>query len=118
MPKKPPKKPFNPLALVKASVRAGDVLFAGDSLHDANYFFNWGEEEIKKCVLKLNDRFHFVDPAKNHYYNTKQHRNYPTENTKYDYYRAKNIMDGESVYLHLFIREGTTTVIIDSFKQL
>lgn len=112
------KKPFNPLITVKARVRADDVRFEGNALMDAYFHFGWGEVEIKKCLLRLNDRFYFSNPDKNHYYNSKQHRRYPVEQTQYDYYRAKNLMDGESVYLHLFIREGTTTVIVDSFKPL
>jgi hypothetical protein len=112
------KKPFNPLKTVRARVNANDVMIQPDSLQDAQNDFNWSGVEIKQALLKLNDKYYYDNKLKNHYYNTKPHESYPAENTYIDYYRAHNLLDGESVYTHFYIREHKTTVIINSFKEL
>ncbi len=112
------KKPFNPLKTVRARVNANDGKIQPDALQDAYNDFNWSGIEIRQALLKLNDRYYFDDKQKNHYYNTKPHAAYPAENTFIDYYRAHNLLDGESVYTHFYIREQQTKVIINSFKEL
>lgn len=112
------KKPYNPLKTVRARINNNDFRIQQDALEDAHNDFNWTGVEIKKAILKLNDRYYFDDKQKNHYYNTKPNEIYPEENTFIDYYRAHNLLDGESVYTHFYIREHQTTVIINSFKEL
>ena len=112
------KKPYNPLKTVRARINSNDFRIQQDALEDAHNDFNWTGVEIKKAILKLNDRYYFDNKLKNHYYNTKPHEIYPAENTFIDYYRAHNLLDAESVYTHFYIREHQTTVIINSFKEL
>lgn len=76
------------------------------------------QTQSDKFAITQTDRYYFENKQKNHYYNTKPHDIYPAENTFIDYYRAHNLLDGESVYTHFYIREHQTTVIINSFKEL
>jgi hypothetical protein len=78
--------------------------------------FGWQIDDIKRCLLKLNNRYHFSDTDKNHFYKTEEHRYIP--NTKMDYYKAKNIMEKMSVYTHLYIHPESGELIISSFKEL
>jgi hypothetical protein len=112
------KKPKNPLAAVKARVIAGDVVVNPDVVQEAYDDFGWYDPEIRKCLLKLNDRYYYRDRLRNHFYKFEEHWRYPEENTYIDFYRAHKIMDGESVFTHLYVREATTTVIVNSFKEL
>jgi hypothetical protein len=114
----PHTKPYHALSVVKKRVRDGDVLLRQNALSRAYSDFNWGGEEIKQCLLKLNDRVHTIDPERNHYYKTERHRHFPTENTMMDYYKAKRIMFNESIYTHIYIRDGQSTLIVSSFKDL
>lgn len=100
------KKPFNPLKTIRSRVNVNDVMIQPDALQDAHNDFNWSGIEIKQALLKLNDRYYFEDKQKNHYYNTKPHAAYPAENIFIDYYRAHNLLDGESVYT-LFTSESS-----------
>lgn len=113
-----PPKPRNPLNVVRGRVNANDICIRPDAFQEAQDDFNWTGDEIKKCLLKLNDRYWFDDKIKNHFYKYEKHTNYPAENTHIDYYRAHKILDNESVYTHFYIRENTTRVIVNSFKEL
>jgi hypothetical protein len=66
--------------------------------------------------LKLNDKDYSADKENNHFYKKEAHRHIP--NTMMDYYKAKNIMDGESVYIHLYIQNSNGKVVISSFHEL
>jgi anaerobic selenocysteine-containing dehydrogenase len=103
---------------VRQRVNFDDIYIDPDALQEARDDFKWCRDEIKKCLLKLNDKYYFENKTKNHYYNSKPHKKYPTGKTFYDYYRAYQLLDGENVYTHFFIREQSTTVTIDSFKDL
>lgn len=115
---KEPKKPFNPLKRIRQRVNANDINIHPNALQDARDDFKWCRDEIKKCLLRLNDKYYFEDKQKHHYYNTKAHLRYPKENTFYDYYRAHQLLEGENVYTHFYVRENQNTVIIDSFKDI
>lgn len=112
------RRPKNLLRTVKAQIIAGDVVLNPDVIQDAYDAFGWDDEDIKKCLLRLNDRYYFIDRNRNHFYKFEPHALFPEENTYIDFYRAFRIMDGESVYSHLYIRESSTTVIVNSFKEL
>jgi hypothetical protein len=110
--------PKNVLKDVKARVRAGDVVINPDVLQDAYDAFGWWDTEIKQCLLHLNDQYYYANPQKNHFYKSEPHNLYPAENTYIDFYRAHEIMQGESVYTHLYVRENTSKVTVNSFKEL
>jgi len=112
----PTSSPHYPLAGVKAKIKAGEFEIKPNGLDGASNDFGWGPEEIKKCLLKLNDKDHAADKQNNHYYKKEQHRHLP--HTVIDYYKARNIMDGENVYIHLYIRNSDQKVIINSFHEL
>jgi len=112
------KKPYNPLRTVRSRINANDITIRPDALQDALDDFSWRGSDIKKALLNLNDRYYYDNKFKNHYYKTAPHDKYPDENTFVDCYRAHNLLDGENVYTHLYIREHQTSVIINSFKEL
>ncbi len=99
--------PYHPLKTVRSRIRAGDVKVNADVLQDAWDYFNWDAEDIKNCLLKLKEK---------HWYDTKEHWLFP--GTMIDFYRATNIMDGEDVYTHFYIKKGETKLIINSFHEL
>lgn len=101
--------PYHKLNTVKAQIRAGNFTLRPNAIQCADADFGWTPFDIQKCLLKLNH---------SHWVKSKRHTNYPHENTMMDYYRAPNIMDHESVYTHIYIREGQTRVIVSSFKEL
>lgn len=112
------KKPYNPLKTVRARIHADDITIRPDALQDAMDDFNWRGADIKKALLNLNDKYYYDNKFKNHFYKYEPHESYPAENTYIDFYRGHNLLDGENVYTHLYIREHQTTVIINSFKEL
>lgn len=101
--------PHHSLKNVKAQIRAGNFTLRSNAIQDASNDFAWTPLDIQKCLLKLQN---------SHWVKTERHRNYPAENTLMDYYRAPNIMDGESIFTHIYIRDGKTNVIVSSFKRL
>ncbi|WP_027360574.1 type II toxin-antitoxin system MqsR family toxin [Desulforegula conservatrix] len=111
-----PRKPYYPLKEVKEKIRCGHFDINQNALDDARDIFNWGPEKIKQCLLKLNDRDYAIDINKNHFFKKEPHRHIP--HTMMDYYKAKNIMDGESVYTHFYIRQNDGKVVISSFHEL
>lgn len=78
--------------------------------------FGWKPLDIKKCLLKLNDRYHGKDNAKNHFH--KSEPNYRFPGTIMDYYKAINIMQGFDVYTHFYIHPEDGKLVISSFKEL
>lgn len=112
--KKP--KPHYPLADIKRRIKAGDIKIRRNAAQTAWNDFRWRAEDIKKCLLKLNDRYHNDDPEKNHFYKTEPYRGFP--NTMMDYYKAKNVMYSENVYTHFYIDPESIEVIVNSFKAL
>lgn len=117
------KKPANPLNTVKKRVKENDMLFDysdpyKNPLNTAFYHFGWHEDDIKKALLRLNDRYHSDDPPNNHFHKHAPHRDYPKEDTHVDYYKAYNLMLKCDVYTHFHIRENRTQLVIDSFHQL
>lgn len=116
-------KPANPLLTVKDRVVNNDILFDYNDpdknpIYTAFYDFGWHEEDIRKALLRLNDRLHADDPSRNHFEKHRPHRDYPTEDTHVDYYKAYNLMSKCDVYTHFHIRANTTRLIVDSFHQL
>lgn len=108
--------PYHPLKEVKTKIRSGDVFLKPNAINEARYDFNWGPSDIKRCLLKLNDREHRTNPDKNHYYKTEKHRHFP--HTMMDYYKARRVMEGESIYTHYYIKRGDTEVVVSSFHEL
>lgn len=109
-------KPHYPLKVVKEMPRYGHYVLNPDAQNDARSDFGWGPLDVKKCLLKLNDRYHDDDPAKNHFYKTEPHYHFP--NTMMDYYKAQNIMQGFDVYTHIYIHPSDGMLTISSFKEL
>ena len=113
---KPNKKPHYPLAEIKDKIRAGHFEIKPNALDDAWDIFKWGPDKIKECLLKLNDKDYSADNNNNHFYKKEPHNHKP--NTMMDYYKAKNIMNGESVYTHFYVQNSDEKVIISSFHEL
>lgn len=116
MPHTTPKIPYYPLDEVQEKIRYGHFEIKPNALDDAWDIFRWGPDDIKRCLLKLNDRDFAIDNNKNHFYKTEAHRRIP--HTMMDYYKAKNIMNGESIYTHLYVQNCDGKVIISSFHEL
>ncbi|HHD82822.1 MAG TPA: hypothetical protein ENK92_01820 [Bacteroidetes bacterium] len=116
MPKRPKPKPHYPLSDVKKLIRAGKVDINSNATSRAWDDFNWKSADIKKCLLKLNDKYHSDDRKNNHFHKTEEHTRFP--NTKMDYYKCKDIMEGMSVYMHFYIHPSSGKVIVSSFKEL
>ena len=109
-------KPHYPLSTVKGLIRQGEILIRQNAIESALNDFGWTTVEIKKCLLKLNDKYHPDDREKNRFYKTEDHRNFP--HTKMDYYKCQNIMEGMNVYTHFYIHPDSGKLIISSFKEL
>lgn len=123
MPPSNKRKPANPLKTVKERIRMDDIYFDSqigrkDPLQTAYWNFGWQEDDIKKALLKLNDKYHSDDPQYNHFYKHEPHKDFPGEDTHMDHYKAYNLMDKMDVYTHFHIREKETTVVISSLHQL
>jgi len=116
VPKPEIPKPGNPLSEVKRLITKGEWYLDGLAPQTTWFDFGWDLEAVKKCLLKLNDRFFGHDPDKNHFYKSEDQRDIP--GAKMDYYKACNIMDGENVYIHLYIDPASNKVVINSFKRL
>ncbi len=71
---------------------------------------------MNRVVLGLNDRDYSVSPEKNHFYKTDPHETIP--NTMMDYYKVRNGLEGNSIYIHLYINNMSGQLIISSFKRL
>jgi len=108
--------PFYPLRDVKALLKISHFQINSNAIQTAKDDFEWGPNEIVKCLLKLNDRDYASDRAKNHFHKTTAHSTIP--NTKMDYYKMRNAPDGFKVYTHFYIRNFDGKLIITSFKDL
>ncbi len=109
-------KPAYPIKDVKALVKAGKIRINSNAVESAWNDFSWGIDEIKKCILKLNNKYHTDDRGKNHYYKTDPHNRIP--HTMMDFYKAREIMEGQSIYTHFYIDQRNGFLIISSFKNL
>ena len=116
MGEKPHKQPFYPLNEIQEKIRDGHFEIKPNALEDAWDLFKWGPSKIKQCLLKLNDKDYAADNNKNHFYKQEAHRRIP--HTMMDYYKARNVMDGENVYIHFYVQSGDGKVIISSFHEL
>ena len=116
MVRKTKAKPSYPLKDVKRLIRANSIWIQPNALVSAWDDFGWRIAEIKKCLLKLNSRYHLNNTLKNHFYKTEPHIYIP--NTMMDYYKAINIMKGVSIYTHFYIHPNYGTLTISSFKTL
>lgn len=109
--------PFNDLSRVRAIANRKNFRLlkkAPQTLQD----LGWNTDDVKNCLLKLNDKYWPLDNFKNHFYKREPHWDYnPPENTFMDYYRAHQLHLGENVYTHFYIRENTEQLLIDSFKE-
>jgi hypothetical protein len=115
-PKRPKPKPHYPLSELKKLIGEDKVYFEPDATKDAWDDFAWKSDDIKKCLLKLNDKYHSDDRKNNHFHKTEDHRDFP--NTKMDYYKCENIMEGMNVYTHFYIHPNFGNVFVMSFKEL
>lgn len=104
-------KPSNKLSEVKSLI--DNALININAQEDARNDFNWGTQDIRKCLKKLNHKYYSDDPEKNHFYKTEDHNFKP--DIKVDIYKAKRIMEGFSIYTHFYIENGS--LIISSFKE-
>jgi hypothetical protein len=110
------RKPYYPLKDIKNLVREGAVRINIDVQSDAWDDFGFKPSDIKKCILKLNDREHSKNREKNHFWKTEPYKRFPE--TMMDYYKANNIMTGINVYTHFYIHPNSGELIISSFKEL
>lgn len=109
--------PAFPLREVKRLAREKRIRFEGVSAQTALNDFGWGPEEIIACLQKLNCRFFILDPERNHFHKSEPHRDrLKTDQLSMDYYKAKQIMDGYSIYTHFYIENSELR--ISSFKRL
>jgi len=118
MTKRPKPKPHYPLSDVKKLLREEKFYFEPVVTNDAWDDFGWKSDDIKKCLLKLNDKFHSDDRKNNHFHKTEVHREFLNTNTMMDYYKCQNIMEGMSVYTHFYIHPNFGNVYVMSFKEL
>lgn len=110
------QKPFYHLSELKEKIKSGEVEITLRALEQADDDFRWGIEQIIKGLLKLNDKYHLADRNRNHFYKTEERNCYPY--LKMDFYKAKNLLEGEDVYIHLYIRDNDGIVVVDSFHEL
>ena len=108
--------PYYPLRDVRALVRADKIWVRPNAKQTAFDDFGWRRDDIKRCLLKLNDRYHADDRQRNHFHKHEPHDNFP--NTMMDYYKAINIMERNNVYTHFYIHSHFGTLTISSFKEL
>ena len=111
-------RPTYPISTVKRLLRANNFRINTNALQGAYDDFGWGQDEITKCLLKLNDKYYIDEPSKNHFYKFEPHRNFPNTNTMMDYYKIENGLEGNRVYTHLYIHPNSGKLIISSFKEL
>lgn len=116
MTKKSNPKPHYPLSNVKKLIKEGKFLIRPNAIQYAWDDFGWKPADIKKCLLKLNDKYHPDDQKNNRFYKTEDHRNF--SNTKMDYYKCQDIMEGMNVYIHFYIHPDSGKLIISSFHEL
>ena len=109
-------KPSNSLKDVKELIRNKHVVFNPNALSDAWDDFGWRPEKIRKCLLKLNDKYHKLNRKQNHFHKTEQHDQISA--AMVDYYKAVNIMEGASIYTHFYIQPKSGMLIVSSFKEL
>jgi hypothetical protein len=110
--------PHYPLKNVKDIIQRDtgwSVEATPEASEDALYDFGWGIEEMKQCILKLNDRPYYEDRNKNHFVKTGPHKFIP--NTKVDSYRAKKILQENDIFTHFYIHPNTGNLVINSFKE-
>ncbi len=112
----PNTRPTYDLKLVKQKLRAGEFDIKPNAKSTAKDEFEWGTDDIVKCLLNLNSRHYVKDNGSNHFYKTEPHRHFP--NTMMDYYKARGIYQGESVYTHFYVRNSDGCLVISSFKEL
>jgi hypothetical protein len=110
------RKPSYPLKDVKELIRINKILFGRNAVRYAFNDFGWNTSAMKKCLLRLNDRYYDDNPKKNHFYKTVPHNKIP--NTMMDYYKAQQIMNGINLYIHFYIHPDDGKLIINSFKEI
>jgi hypothetical protein len=110
------RKPSYALKDVKALIRADNILFGRNAIRYAQADFGWNASDLKKCLLKLNDRYYPDNPQKNHFYKTTEHSFFP--NTMMDYYKAQEIIKGINVYTHFYINPDDGNLVVNSFKEI
>lgn len=119
MSQKPPKKPkgpYYPLALVKKKIEDREYEITPRAQFGARRDFGWQLDKVRKCLLKLNDRDNSSDKNKNHFYKTDTRESPPR--VPMDFYRARYILDGESVHIHLYVKQEDGKLVVDSFHEL
>lgn len=109
-------KPLYPLKDVKLRVQNNLCEFSNGALFNANRFYGWGPKEMKKCLLRLNDRYYSSNPQMNHFHKTDNRKNAPL--VKMDFYKMENAPEGNNVYTHLYIHPDSNMLIVDSFKEI
>jgi uncharacterized protein YxjI len=112
----PVPKPSYLLAEVKLLIQQNKIRINPNSLQTAYDDFGWRFPEIKKCLLRLNDKYHLDNRNENHFYKTEPH--YFVPNTMMDYYRAVDIMEGFNVYTHFYVHPNFGNLIVSSFREL
>ncbi len=102
-------QPSYPLETVFEMIKSGQVEIKQiPALETALYHFGWERAEIEMCLLRLKPK---------HFRKTKEHKSFKTK-VMMDYYKAKNIMEGNDVYTHFYIHPRTGFLTISSFKEL
>ena len=109
-------KPTYPLKAVKTLLKINHYQINPDVAQDAYDDFGWGDAAVIKCLLKLNDKLHTDNPAKNHFYKTEPHDKFPS--TMLDYYKICNGLEGNKIYTHIYIHPTSGKLVISSFKEL
>lgn len=97
----------NSLILVRQLIERGSYRINGNAVEGALNDFGWGETEILDCIMRLDD---------GHRYKSEPHR--VMRGCIQDFYRAPDIMDGESVYTHFYVTSDLQTLVVNSFKEL
>ena len=102
---------------MKGLLKTENYKFSGKSLETAEEDFGWGPDDIINCLKKLNGRHYVDDPVHNHYFKTDPHHT-DRKITKMDIYKAREIMEGFSIYTHFCIDPSDDFLDISSFHKL
>lgn len=106
MPRISPRPTYN-LGAVKKLVREGKCEFTRNAINRARKDFGWGPEEIKNCILSLTGS-HFDKPDSADW----------DQYLVFDIYKARKVYQNKDVYLHFYITDQGTLLIINSCHRL
>jgi hypothetical protein len=98
--------PHHPLKKVRERINDGEVTIRSNAVQKAWTDFGWGHTEMLAAVTRLNI---------SHFWKTEPSLHVP--DTMLDFYKARNLYEGEDVFIHLYISDADR-LIINSLYEL